>query len=71
MCRLLNSSSPYWDAQAEQGGVHRHIRALLPGRRPAPALALLPQGALSASETWQEFEYMMEQPRGASGMING
>lgn len=37
---LLNSSSPCWDAQAERGGVHWDVRALLPGRRPVPVLAL-------------------------------
>lgn len=37
---LLNSSSPCWDAQAERGAAHWAVRALFPGRRPVPALAL-------------------------------
>lgn len=37
---LLNSSSPCWDAQAEQGAAHSDVGALLPGRRPVPVLAL-------------------------------
>ena len=37
---LPNSSSPCWDAQPEQGAAHWDVGALLPGRRPVPALAL-------------------------------
>lgn len=37
---LLNSSSPCWDAQAERGAARWDVRALLPGRRPVPVLAL-------------------------------
>lgn len=37
---LPNSSSPCWDAQAERGAARWDVRALLPGRRPVPVLAL-------------------------------